>query len=196
MGVSLWELVCGKGLCRFFEKKLRKKLSCRKVFGSFQKKYARRLLSIVGRFFVKLCHRGMKLWNLILLRPSLAVGTADHCRPPHPSPDGDTFSYWRRQPWTSFRQQIFNAFIGESLIYRKAPLCKGSWRRRRLRDCFVKVLLFTIPPSRQAVPPPFTQGRLGWLYADNRFLMKLLTEFRLLWAFSYERRGTAIAVDE
>ena len=39
-------------LCRFFEKKLRKKLSCRKVFGSFQKKYARRLLSIVGRFYL------------------------------------------------------------------------------------------------------------------------------------------------
>ena len=30
-------------LCRFFEKKLRKKLSCRKVFGSFQKNYARPL---------------------------------------------------------------------------------------------------------------------------------------------------------
>ena len=37
----LFEFVIEEFVSRFFEKKLRKKLSCRKVFGSFQKKYAR-----------------------------------------------------------------------------------------------------------------------------------------------------------
>ena len=43
---------------------------------------------------------------------------------------------------------------------RKAPLCKGSWTRSGLRGCTHEKLEKTIPPSRQAVPPPFTQGRL------------------------------------
>ena len=59
------------GLGRFFEKKLRKKLSCRKVFGSFQKKYARRLVSIVGRFFIM--PSGCAVTILIPLCPSLKV---------------------------------------------------------------------------------------------------------------------------
>ena len=43
---------------------------------------------------------------------------------------------------------------------RKAPLCKGSCQRSWLRGCTREKSEKTIPPSRQAVPPPFTQGRL------------------------------------
>ena len=149
---------------------------------------------------------GFAAWNLIPLcpslpvgayRPSLAVGTADHCRhlirhltvTPSPTGEGNCKGL--------FRQQIFNAFIGESLIYWKAPLCKGSCQRSWLRDCIsLNFCLFTIPPPRTCSAPPFAQGRLGWLYADNRFFMKLLTEEWVKLAFSCERRGTASAVDE
>ena len=49
----------------------------------------------------------------------------------------------------------------------KAPLCKGSWRRSRLRGCrgnrsikaLVKTLSSTIPQSASR-PAPFTQGSL------------------------------------
>ncbi len=41
----------------------------------------------------------------------------------------------------------------------KAPLCKGGSARRAVGDCTGRPGI-TIPPS-PAVPPPFTQGRLG-----------------------------------
>ena len=47
----------------------------------------------------------------------------------------------------------------------KAPLCKGGWRRRRLGDCKISIIvnyIRTIPPSFATQnPPPFTQGRLS-----------------------------------
>ena len=50
-------------------------------------------------------------------------------------------------------------------IERKAPLCKGGWRRRRLGDCKISIIanyIRTIPPSFATQnPPPFTQGRLS-----------------------------------
>ena len=56
--------------------------------------------------------------------------------------------------------------------HKKAPLCKGSWRRRRLRDCFYFVTNCYNPPSRQAVPPPFTQGRL---FSTSRKVIKQIS---------------------
>ncbi len=51
----------------------------------------------------------------------------------------------------------------------RLPLCKGSCHRKLTEGLAVKHLFhikyhfFTIPPARQAAPPPFAQGRL--LYA-------------------------------
>ena len=42
---------------------------------------------------------------------------------------------------------------------RRLPLCKGSWRRRRLRDCLFEYQLHpTIPPSRFACHLPLHKG--------------------------------------
>ena len=39
------------------------------------------------------------------------------------------------------------AFADKGAHGKKAPLCKGSWRRSRLRDCFFNFSRITIPPS-------------------------------------------------
>ena len=45
------------------------------------------------------------------------------------------------------------------MLQTKAPLCKGSWRRRRLRDCPAPN---EVNPSEQpdGCPPPMCKGRL------------------------------------
>ena len=69
----------------------------------------------------------------------------------------------------------------------KAPLCKGSCQRSHLRDCKINENLIeesakpTIPPSRQAVTPPFTQGRLGAVEPQNYFGIKVL------WLLSFKK---------
>ena len=42
----------------------------------------------------------------------------------------------------------------------KAPLCKGSWHRRWLRDCVPMNFGFYNPSVLLRNPPPFAQGRL------------------------------------
>ena len=42
---------------------------------------------------------------------------------------------------------------------KKAPLCKGSSRRSRVRDCFVEKYYFYTPSVLPRKPPPLTQGR-------------------------------------
>ena len=42
----------------------------------------------------------------------------------------------------------------------KAPLCKGSSRLSRVRNCFVEKYYFYNPSVLPRKPPPLTQGRL------------------------------------
>ena len=60
-----------KVLCRFFEKKLRKKLSNRKGFWEFSKKVRSTVVSNRRAFFIT--PSGCAVWTLMALRPSLKV---------------------------------------------------------------------------------------------------------------------------
>ena len=67
-----------KVLCRFFEKKLRKKLSCRKVFGEFSK-IVRSTVVVNRRALLLLCYAiGVRSLNFNITNIELGCR---HCRP-------------------------------------------------------------------------------------------------------------------
>ena len=120
-----------------------------------------------------------------------------------------------------FRQQIYTASVGERL-----DATNGSLVQRELSAKLTEGLyffeFFFLQSLRLALARhlPLHKGGLGDFtsktphpprqarhllplekatvrrYSNNRFLMKLLTEEWVKLAFSCERRGTAIAVDE
>ena len=66
---------------------------------------------------------------------------------------------WSRNPSGARikRPRPFGIYAGCA----QAPLCKGSSRRSRVRDCLQYFFAFTTPPSKFSIlTPPLTQGRL------------------------------------